>query len=770
MPSWKRVLTSGSDAQLNSVYVPGPAINRLTASVAITALNTYNSTALNSGTVQRIDSASVTWSIQHNLNEFWPIVYVWQEDPDYVYTPVLTDQVKVVSQNEIQITFPTATRGYVNISRAGHIVSGSVPWTNLVGPADVTASLNIYGNVIANQGFTGSLWGTSSWSTSSISSSYSESSSLALSASWAISSSRAISASWAISSSRALTSSLSLTSSYPFYVTGSSILSYGAVAPSNVNNNSVLIGSGVGSNADSGNSVMIGNLAGSAMTGLGNSNILLGPNAARSAISSSSNIAIGIGALQNANIPWSNVAIGTSAGSGVSANRVRQNVIIGNTAGTNMTTVNDNVILGTSTATALNRSSGSVFIGQRVGQNVTGSENIFIGRNAGSYSTANYRSKGNIIIGTSIGLPENTTNRLNIGGVIFGSGVNFVQDESTGSAIFTGALGGMIGINQVTPSYSLDVSGTFRVTGGMTGSLHGTASWAENVTSSSYAYTASSAISSSFSDTSISASYSYTASSAISASWAISSSRAISSLSSSYAYTASSAISASYAETASYASNITITGSIFGVDYIDFDTSSAYTYAAGRLGWDNGENTLQLGLSGGNVTYSVGEQIVQLCYNAEATTITKGQVVYISGSQGNKIAVKLATNNREGGSFGTLGFAAEDITSGGQGWVMTEGNLRKLNTATLTPGALLYLGATPGTYTETSPTAPSHSVRLGYVERVHASVGTIYVKIDNGYEIGELHDIVDTTTTSSYGQLMVKSGSVWVTTNQLTGS
>lgn len=230
------------------------------------------------------------------------------------------------------------------------------------------------------------------------------------------------------------------------------------------------------------------------------------------------------------------------------------------------------------------------------------------------------------------------------------------------------------------------------------------------------------------------------------------------------------ATSASYALTASYAENITISGSITDVDYINFDVSASYTLTTGRLGWDNGEGTLQLGLVGGNVQYSLGEQLWQYCFNAEGTTLTKGQVVYVSGSQGNKIAITLADNSGDPRSAGTLGFVGETILAGESGWVITEGTLRKVNTLGLPAGALLFLGATPGTYTTTVPTAPSHSVRLGYVERVDATVGSIYVKIDNGYELGELHDVVDTTTTSSYGDLLIKSGSVWINSKQLTGS
>jgi len=230
------------------------------------------------------------------------------------------------------------------------------------------------------------------------------------------------------------------------------------------------------------------------------------------------------------------------------------------------------------------------------------------------------------------------------------------------------------------------------------------------------------------------------------------------------------AISSSYALTASYAENITISGSITDVDYINFDTASSFINTAGRLGWDNGEGTLQLGLAGGNVQYSVGETLYAYAYNAEPTTLTKGQVVYISGSQGNRVAVKLASDAADPSSAGTLGLVAETITSGGTGWIITEGPLRKLNTLGLTAGKLVFLSSTPGGITQTPPTAPSHSVRLGYVERVSATVGSIFVKVDNGYEIGELHDVVDSTTSGSYGDLFVKSGSVWINSNQLTGS
>jgi hypothetical protein len=298
-----------------------------------------------------------------------------------------------------------------------------------------------------------------------------------------------------------------------------------------------------------------------------------------------------------------------------------------------------------------------------------------------------------------------------------------------------------------TASYALNVP-----TASVSASYANTASYVENAQTASYVLNA------------VSASYALTASFVTLAQTA---SYVLNAVSASHAQRA---ISSSYALTASYAENITISGSITDVDYINFDTASSFTNTAGRLGWDNGEGTLQLGLAGGNVQYSVGETLYAYAYNAEPTTLTKGQVVYISGSQGNRVAVKLASDAADPSSAGTLGLVAETITSGGTGWVITEGPLRKLNTLGLTAGKLVFLSSTPGGITQTPATAPSHSVRLGYVERVSATVGSIFVKVDNGYEIGELHDVVDSTTSGSYGDLFVKSGSVWINSKQLTGS
>ncbi len=218
--------------------------------------------------------------------------------------------------------------------------------------------------------------------------------------------------------------------------------------------------------------------------------------------------------------------------------------------------------------------------------------------------------------------------------------------------------------------------------------------------------------------------------------------------------------------------SLLITGSIAYPEYIDLETTPATSISStveGRLIWDNGARTFTVG-AGNDVAMEIGQSEWAYVVNAEATSLAKGEIVYISGSQGNTIAVKRARDSGDDLSAGTLGMVGETIASGAEGLILVNGLMKKLNTVGLTAGSLLYLGSTAGTYTQTKPTPPSHSVRVGYVVRVDATQGEIYIKVDNGYEIGELHDILDLTTTSSYGDLLVKSGSVWKNQKQLTGS
>lgn len=157
--------------------------------------------------------------------------------------------------------------------------------------------------------------------------------------------------------------------------------------------------------------------------------------------------------------------------------------------------------------------------------------------------------------------------------------------------------------------------------------------------------------------------------------------------------------------------------------------------------------------------------------NQSGVVIPKGKVVRISGvdSGGSFGRIELADYSNENNSANTLGFANESFAINAFGYVITEGYLTGVDTSGFTSGDLLYLSSS-GTYTNTSPIAPKHGVRLGQAVRINQNNGTIYVRIDNGIELGEAHNVIDNTTTSSYGDILVKSGSVWINNKNLTGS
>lgn len=177
-------------------------------------------------------------------------------------------------------------------------------------------------------------------------------------------------------------------------------------------------------------------------------------------------------------------------------------------------------------------------------------------------------------------------------------------------------------------------------------------------------------------------------------------------------------------------------------DYLTINEHGHAENAVGRMIWDDGEGTVDLGLKGGNVVCKIGVQEYVRAYNDTLLTMTKGEVVYISGAQGNRVAVKLAQANNDTNSAHTIGIVAETIAAGGEGWVQVSGPIYKLDTLGTIAGDTVYLSPTvPGEWTTTKPVAPNHLVIVGFIERVHASVGSIFIKIDNGYELDELHNV-----------------------------
>lgn len=123
------------------------------------------------------------------------------------------------------------------------------------------------------------------------------------------------------------------------------------------------------------------------------------------------------------------------------------------------------------------------------------------------------------------------------------------------------------------------------------------------------------------------------------------------------------------------------------------------------------------------------------------------QAVKITGAQGQRLQVNFAQANNDANSTDTMGLIFQNIANNQEGFICTSGLIEGINTTgalqgeTWADGNILYLSPTiAGRITNVKPTAPNHLVIVGFVVYAHASNGKIYTKIDNGYEIGELHD------------------------------
>lgn len=147
--------------------------------------------------------------------------------------------------------------------------------------------------------------------------------------------------------------------------------------------------------------------------------------------------------------------------------------------------------------------------------------------------------------------------------------------------------------------------------------------------------------------------------------------------------------------------------------------------------------------------------------NATGSPIAKGTPVYVTGSNGLLKTVAPADASLEATAANTFGVTLEAIGSNANGLVVTEGELSGVNTGSLTEGALVFLSETTGGLTSTRPTQPAHGVVIGFcVKQGGGTSGILYVKIDNGLEINELHDVL--ITSPATGQVIRRaSDGLW---------
>ena len=161
-------------------------------------------------------------------------------------------------------------------------------------------------------------------------------------------------------------------------------------------------------------------------------------------------------------------------------------------------------------------------------------------------------------------------------------------------------------------------------------------------------------------------------------------------------------------------------------------------------------------------TFLSSDKLIQEVRNNSGATMLKGTIVYIDGAVGNKATIAKALATTDALSSQTYGVVQDDIPNNSNGYVVVVGEVTGLNTSALTDGQQLYLsGTVAGYYTTTKPYAPIHLVYVAIVLRSHPTLGVLGVKIQNGYEMDELHNVSAQSPANNDGLFYNSSTSLW---------
>jgi hypothetical protein len=166
------------------------------------------------------------------------------------------------------------------------------------------------------------------------------------------------------------------------------------------------------------------------------------------------------------------------------------------------------------------------------------------------------------------------------------------------------------------------------------------------------------------------------------------------------------------------------------------------------------------------------KSIYQDVRNQSGSSLSKATPVYVSGSEGasGKMLISAASNAVESTSSKTMGITTSAIANNSNGQVISEGILEGIDTTGAADGDPVWLGTNGAKIygLANKPSAPSHLVFLGVVIRGgQANTGSMYVKIQNGFELEELHNVQISSLINGNIIAYDSTAGTWKNTNTL---
>jgi hypothetical protein len=184
------------------------------------------------------------------------------------------------------------------------------------------------------------------------------------------------------------------------------------------------------------------------------------------------------------------------------------------------------------------------------------------------------------------------------------------------------------------------------------------------------------------------------------------------------------------------------------IDSLFFDTSvPSNNVDTAKMRWDSERGTVVLGMYD-QVPNELGFKNFWLVKNQTGSTITKGSIVYANGTVGASGRITIDKFIADGSIDAKylLGITAHDLSNGEDGYVISFGKIRQVNTDTFAAGAILYPSPTvAGVWTDVEPVAPYIDMPIGFCINSHVNNGTIAIRVASGYDLSELHDVAITS-------------------------
>jgi hypothetical protein len=183
------------------------------------------------------------------------------------------------------------------------------------------------------------------------------------------------------------------------------------------------------------------------------------------------------------------------------------------------------------------------------------------------------------------------------------------------------------------------------------------------------------------------------------------------------------------------------TGGVFA-DYFQLDTTYSNGFVVGALSWDIDNGTADIGLSG-SLKLKIGQDDVWYVKNSTGSAINKGTAVYASGTLGASSKILITPMIADGSIPARffLGIVAETIANGAEGYVLTKGKLRNINTNAYNEGDVLWVSPTvAGALTSTEPTAPDLKLPVAFVVN-KGNNGVLAIRATTGQRIADASDV-----------------------------